>query len=130
MDYCEKCWCSIRQNTQEAKIKMSNSLIELHKNNPKIRKKISKTLIKNKTNVGDSNGMKKLENRLKVSNTRKKLFKNPSFREKASNIMIKAWADGKFENVNVGKCKWYTYKHSNGKNTKFKELGNWNLLNG
>jgi hypothetical protein len=37
----------------------------------------------------------------------------------------KAWADGKFNNVKVGICKWYDYLHSNG--TIYKVQGTWEL---
>ena len=43
------------------------------------------------------------------------MFENPLERIKVSKQTAKAWADGKFNGVKTGKCKWYKYKHSSGK---------------
>lgn len=124
MDYCEKCWNSIKQKTPEAKNKMSIAIRNVFEKHPEIKQKISNSS-KGKINLGDSNGMKNPITRKKVSNTRKELMKNPLFRKKISDLTKKAWAEGKFDNVKVGICKWYVYNHSNGK--KYKVQGTWEL---
>jgi hypothetical protein len=124
MDYCEPCWVSIRQQTPEARRKMSNSIQTMMKKDPawKIRNSKSKKGI---INVGEKNGMKRSEVSQKVSNFRKELFKDPEERKKVSMATAKAWANGKFEGVRVGQSKWHEYQHSNG-NT-YKVQGTWEL---
>jgi hypothetical protein len=123
-DYCKKCWTSIRQKTDNAKLRMSKSIKEMIKRDPdwKVRNSISKKGI---INIGDSNGMKNEEAKLKVSTTRKELMKNESFRKSISEATKKAWKDGKFDGVSVGQSKWHTYTHSNG--STYTVQGTWEL---
>lgn len=123
-DYCKKCWSSIRQKTDIAKLRMSKSIKKMMEIDPdwKIRNSVSK---KGKINLGDSNGMKKEESRLKASKTRKELMRDESFRKIFSEGTKNAWKEGKFEGVSVGQSKWYTYEHSNGE--IYKVQGTWEL---
>jgi len=105
--------------------KISKAVKNAHKKNPTIKKRISDGLKAVGANIGDKNGMKQIEARKKVSLARKKMFKDPAVRKKYSDAMKKAWADGKFDGVAVGKCKWHSYKHSNG--NIYKVQGTWEL---
>lgn len=90
--------------------------------NPEWCEKISKTSKEREINKGDKNGMKNPEAAKKVSVTRSKKFKNdPSFRKKVSAYVRKAWADGKFNHVAVGKCKWYDHTKFDGTLIKLQE---------
>jgi hypothetical protein len=122
-DYCVLCWRGVLNNRPEYVEKMRKSLKKRF-SDPKEREKISKST-KGKINLGDSNGMKQIEARKKVSNARKKMFENKELRKEYSEKTKKAWEDGKFEGVNVGQCKWFEYKHSNGKT--YKVQGTWEL---
>lgn len=123
MDYCKKCWSSIRQKTPLAKKRMSKAIKKMIKNDPEWKIKNSKSK-KGKINLGENNGMKSEEGRKKLSETRSKMMAN-GYNKEVSKQMKKAWADGKFDGVRVGQCKWYTYNHSNGK--KYKVQGKWEL---
>lgn len=122
-DYCQSCWGSIRQKTSEHKLKMSESIKSMMSKDPtwSIRNSESK---KGKINLGDSNGMKSNEARNKASVSRKKIM-TYEFKHSISLATKKAWSDGKFEGVAVGRCKWYDYKHSDG--TVYKVQGTWEL---
>lgn len=124
MDYCESCWNSIRQNTVKAKENMSNALNKMILKDPawKIRNSESKKGI---INLAESNGMKQLEACKKVSKARIEMYKDPKQREITAQHVAKAWADGKYENVKVGKSKWFDYIHSDG--TIYKVQGTWEL---
>ena len=93
-------------------------------NNPQWAENI-RNATKGKINLGDNNGMKQLEARAKVSKFRKELFKDPVERKKLSDSSRKAWADGKFEGVRVGQCKWYAYTKKDGSVIKLQ--GTWEL---
>lgn len=122
-DYCKDCWRGMRQKTKRAKDRMSNAINTMINNDPdwKIRNSKSK---KGKINIGESNGMKNLDSRIKASNTRKNLM-TPKFRDNISKYTAKAWADGKYDGVKVGQSKWHEYLHSNG--TTYKVQGTWEL---
>lgn len=124
MDYCEKCWVSIRQKSDIHKKKMSDAINKMMEDDPtwKIRNSESKKGI---VNLGDKNGMKNPEARLKLSKARKELLSDPQERKKISEATKKAWIDGKFENANVGQSKWFSYIHSNG--NVYKVQGTWEL---
>lgn len=124
MDYCEPCWSKIRQKTPTAKKKMSEAIRNMIEEDPnwKVRNSESKKGI---IHLGDSNPMKNPKTSKKVSSTRKKLLSDPTERQKISDNMRKAWADGKYDGVKVGISKWYTYKHSNG--NEYKVQGTWEL---
>lgn len=123
-DYCKKCWTSIRQKTDISKIRMSNAILSMIKNDPDWKSRNSKSKI-GKINLGDKNGMKSKEARLKVSKTRTELMKSESFRKIISDNTKKAWIDGKFDGVSVGRSKWHKYKHSNG--IIYNVQGTWEL---
>ena len=112
-DYCEPCWTSIRQKTPESRIKMSESINQMIDNDPDWIRRNSESK-KGKINLGDSNGMKSKEARNKLSLIRKKMMKE-GLAQQISNQMKKAWSEGKFDGVKVGRSKWYHYEHSNGK---------------
>ena len=81
---------------------------------------------KGKVNLGDSNGMKKKDARKKVSETKKRMFaENPEMREHLAAASRKAWADGKFDGVKVGRAKWYKHVKPNG--VVIKVQGRWEL---
>ena len=124
MDYCTKCWRKVLNNRPEYKANMSKAINKMYRDKPYIRDKKRKSMMGK--NVGDSNGVKQLDARKKVSKTRKKMFRdNPGLKKVLSEQTKKAWADGKFEGVRVGQCKWYDYKHSNGE--IYKVQGTWEL---
>jgi len=110
---------------KELRDKVSRLVKESFKKDPSIKKRISASLIKSKANVGEKNGMKQIEARKKVSKARIKMFSDPKVREEYSKKTKKAWEDGKFEGVSVGRCRWYDYKHSDGK--VYKVQGTWEL---
>jgi hypothetical protein len=122
-DYCNNCWRSILNNRPEYLKNMSKSIIKMYRNKPEIRDKKRKSMMGK--NIGILNGMKQEEARKKVSESRKKLFLNPEFKKKHADMVRKAWSDGKFEGVRTGQCKWFEYKHSNGK--IYKLQGTWEL---
>jgi hypothetical protein len=109
----------------EMRQKISDAVINAHKEDPNIRKRISQSLKKSGANVGDKNGMKQLEARLKVSKARKEIMKDPKERKACADRTRKAWEDGKFDGVRVGQCKWFAYQHSNG--NIYKVQGTWEL---
>jgi len=131
-DYCKRCWQSLRNKQPEYRLKMSESLKEMRKNNPYLAKRISKTSKARKINAGDKNAMKRKDVRKRMSETRKKRIKeDPELRKLIAQNTANAWAAGKYDGVKVGRCKWYTYTHTQmGQNTKYKGNGNWLLLNG
>lgn len=122
-DYCKKCWNSIRQKTPRAKERMSKAINEMIKRDPEWCKRNSESK-KGKINIGENNGMKKPEAREKASISRKKLMSS-GYNKNVSTQMKKAWANGKYEGVNVGQSKWHTYNHSNG--NEYKVQGTWEL---
>jgi hypothetical protein len=61
----------------------------------------------------------------KAKASRKKYLANPDNIKKIANKTKIAWEEGKFDEVAVGACKWYTYAHSNGK--EYKVQGTWEL---
>jgi len=123
-DFCKKCWCQIRQKTENSKSKMSEAINLILERDPewKIRNSISK---KGKINIGEKNGMKSESARKKVSKTRTNLMKNPEFRKIFSDGTKRAWFEGKFNEVAVGQSKWFEYIHSNEKT--YKVQGTWEL---
>lgn len=123
MDYCQKCWSSIRQKTPRAKERMSRAINEMIEKDPEWIKRNSESK-KGKINLGENNGMKHKYAKKKVSESRSKLMAN-GYNKEVSKQLKKAWADGKFEGVRVGQSKWHIYKHSNGK--EYRVQGTWEL---
>lgn len=77
-------------------------------------------------NRGDKNGMKNPTTRAKMSKTRReKVTSDPQYRKMLSEHMTKAWKNGKYDHVNVGKCKWYSYTKKDGSTCKLQ--GTWEL---
>ena len=70
--------------------------------------------------------MKRPEIRAKVSKTRKEKFANdPEFKEMIAECTRQAWADGKYDDVPVGKCKWYDHVKPSGEIVKLQ--GTWEV---
>ena len=124
-DYCRKCWFGLLNRTTERRNSNSDGLKRFHSSEGgiKYREKMSK-IHKGKIS-GDKNPMKRPDVAKKVSEARKEMFKDPDIRKIYSEANKKAWADGKFEGVRVGQCKWFDYKHSNG--DVYKVQGTWEL---
>jgi len=60
-----------------------------------------------------------------MSKTRKKLLSNQAERDKIAAYTKKAWEKGLYDNVNVGRCKWYSIIDHN--NIKHKVQGTYEL---
>jgi len=74
----------------------------------------------------NDNPMKRPEIRAKVSKTRKEKFANdPEFKEMIAECTRQAWADGKYDDVPVGKCKWYDHVKPSGEIVKLQ--GTWEV---
>jgi hypothetical protein len=93
-------------------------------NNPQWAENIRNST-KGKTNLGSANGMKQSNAKIKASATRKKMMENPEFRQAIAAKTRKAWADGKFDGVRVGQCKWFNYTKRDGSVIKLQ--GTWEL---
>tara|TARA_Y100000296_G_C5118302_1_gene228986 strand:- start:41 stop:844 length:804 start_codon:yes stop_codon:yes gene_type:complete len=108
-DYCQGCI----QKLPAKREKMSKAIREMMARDPEwvIRKSLS---TKGRINLGNKNGMKKRAAQKKVSNARKEMFKDPKKRQELSERVSKAWADGKYDGVKVGRCKWFDFKKSDG----------------
>ncbi len=125
-DRCNSCWRKVLNNRPEYKANMSKRLKQKHQDDPMIKERISKTMKERQVNVGDKNGMKKFDVRQRVSKSRKEKFKNdPEFMERHREMMKQRWKDGIFDNVNVGRCKWFDYIDRN--NNEWKVQGTWEL---
>lgn len=125
-DYCRKCWTGILNSRKEYKENMSKSLKEMRKNNPELSIRISNIFKTKKINCGEKNGMKKIESRKKLSETRKQMFEsNPELKKLCSIATKKAWENGKFEGVRVGQCKWFDFVSADKIN--YKVQGTWEL---
>ena len=116
---CYKVWASTN-NPARGKVYRSKAT------HPEWAENISKGLIRNEVNVGDKNGMKQPDARAKQSKTRKEKFANdPIFREQHAQQRRQAWLDGKYDNVPVGKCKWYAHTKPSGEIVKLQ--GTWEV---
>jgi hypothetical protein len=95
-------------------------------NNPEWAMKISRTHIDRGYILGEKNPMKITSVASKMGKTRTQKFKNDeNFRKKVSEYTKKAWEDGKFDGVQVGKCKWYSFTKQDGAVCKLQ--GTWEL---
>jgi hypothetical protein len=75
----------------------------------------------------NDNPMKKPDVAKKMSTTRSQRFKDdPQFKELVAAYTRKAWADGKYDNVKVGQCKWYDHARPDG--TTVKLQGTWEVV--
>ena len=70
-----------------------------------------------------NNPMFHSEARKKVSKWRRNM--PPEIRKKYSEAQKKCWEEGKFDNVSVGRCKWFSYIDKSG--TTHKCQGKWEL---
>ena len=122
-DYCSKCWRGILNNRTEYKEYMKLRMSQVC-SDPGWRQRNSASK-KGKINVGETNGMKSTEAREKASNSRKKMLENPAMKKVFSEGTKRAWAEGKFDNVKVGKCKWFTHVKPGGETCKVQ--GTWEL---
>lgn len=94
--------------------------------NPEWAKKVSDTHLLRCHISGDKNPMKNKEVAAKVGASRSEKFKNDdSFRKSVSDLVKKAWEDGKYDGVSVGKCKWYKFTKKDG--TTCNTQGSWEL---
>ena len=94
---------------------------------PEWAEKIRTTSTERGINKGDKNGMKNPDVAKRAGEIRSKKFKeDPSFKQKVSTYIRKAWADGKFDNVPVGQCKWYNHTRLNGEVIKLQ--GTWEVV--
>jgi len=121
-DVCRKCVNKFVNNTDEYKHKQRTSQLRLYELDPDRKIRISNTLRANKVNVGEKNGMKRLDARKKVSESRKNM--SAENRKIYSDAQRNAWATGKFADVKVGRCKWYAITTPNG---PMKVQGTWEL---
>lgn len=95
-------------------------------NNPEWAAKVSSTSKERGINKGNSNGMKNPEARARASETRKRKFKEDlEFAKQHAEMTKKSWADGKHNNTQVGRCKWFDYIKKDG--TVIKCQGSWEL---
>lgn len=94
------------------------------KTHPEVAKKLSESM-KGKVNLGDNNGMKQKEAQAKVSAARREMFKDVKLREITADKTRRAWAEGKFDGVRVGRCKWYSHTKPDG--LIIKVQGTWEL---
>jgi len=93
---------------------------------PEWAQKISSTSLKREINKGDKNGMKNPDVAKRAGETRSKKFsEDADFRESVSAYIRKAWAEGKFNHVQVGRCKWYDHVKPNGETVKLQ--GTWEV---
>lgn len=96
------------------------------KTHPAWARSIRKTAIENEINVGDKNAMKRPDVAKKMSETRRqRVTSDPEYRRKMSETMKRRWADGKYDGVPLGRCKWYTMRKKDG--TECKLQGMWEL---
>lgn len=87
---------------------------------------IAKTCVERGINVGDKNGMKDPEVAARMSKTRREcVTSDPAYRKACSDRLRQAWADGKYDGVAVGICKWHDHVKPDG--TLVKLQGTWEL---
>ena len=82
---------------------------------PEWASKVSETHLSKGYILGEKNPMKKPEVAAKMGATRSKKFQtDENFRNTTSNLVKKAWEEGKYKDVQVGKCKWYKFTKQDG----------------
>lgn len=121
-DVCRQCVNKFVNITEEYRHKQRSAQLMSYRLNPTRKERISKTLIANKINVGEKNGMKSLIARKKVSESRKNM--STENRKIYSTATRAAWKNGKYDGVKVGRCKWYAIQTPNG---PMKVQGTWEL---
>lgn len=117
-DYCNKCAQEKRSKSERYLESLKAGVLKGkdHPNYGKGNPPASKYMTLN-------NPMKRPEVCEKVSQWRKNMPKE--IKEKYAAGSRKAWADGKFKNVRVGQCEWFSYIKKNGKEIKLQ--GTWEL---
>lgn len=86
------------------------------KTHPEWALKVSNTHIQRKHIVGEKNPMKNKEVAARMGKSRSKKFETDNeFRAMTSELVKKAWKDGKYDGVKIGKCKWYKFVKADGK---------------
>lgn len=126
-EYCRRCWRKMLNNRPEYKAKMSKAIQKMLIDDPDWKRRNSESK-KGKINLGSKNGMARPENqdaRDRVSQARREYYADPKNREQASKIMRDQWASGKYDNVAVGKCKWF--EHTDWRGNDWKLQGTWEL---
>lgn len=121
-DYCSPCW----SRRPEQRNKMSKRLKQYAKDHPEWLEKKSQSM-KGK-NLGSKNGMAKPENqasRDRVSEAMKSYYSDETHRINAAQYAREAWANGVYDGVAVGKCKWY--EHNDWQGNSWKVQGTWEL---
>jgi hypothetical protein len=94
------------------------------KTHPEWAKAIRKTTRERAINSGDKNPMKRPDVAKKMSETRRKnVTSDPEYRKNLSEKMKQRWREGRYENVSVGRCKWFTVRKKDG--TVCKVQGTW-----
>ena len=124
-DLCSRCWRMILNNRPEYKRKMSFSLKNAYIAHPERLQKKSESMKRSHANVGEKNGMKKLEPRKRVSEARKIFLSDPKQHDILSNRLKERWKRGEFEGVRLGQCKWFTFIDKQGRIHKVQ--GTWEL---
>jgi len=120
-DYCQKCWRGVLNNRPAHRASVSRGVQNRYDTDPDLSKRKKKSSAG--INRGEKNGMKKLASREKVSRSRQTFFENEKNRQAVSKTVKKAWADGKYDGVAVGRCKWFELRYHDG--TSFKVQGTW-----
>jgi hypothetical protein len=93
---------------------------------PEWAKKVSKTHLEKGYISGEKNPMKNPEIAVKAGKKRSERFKSDeNFKNMTRELVKKAWAEGKFDGVKVGKCKWFDFEKSDGSICKLQ--GTWEL---
>lgn len=93
---------------------------------PEWAEKVSNTHKSKGSLIGDKNPMKNPVTVAKMSNTRRKTVTNdPAYRASRKQSSIDNWAEGKYDNASVGKCKWYDHQKSDGSIIKLQ--GTWEV---
>lgn len=93
---------------------------------PEWAEKTKNTHLERKHITGNKNPMKNKDVAKKMSITRKnRLATDVDLIMRTSKSVSKAWAEGKFDGVNVGRCKWYPFEKLDG--TVCKVQGTWEL---
>jgi hypothetical protein len=122
-DYCNKCWRTKLNNRPSHRANISKSIREWYESDSTLseRKRIS---MKGK-NKGILNAMKRPEVAEKSKTGRKDYISSPDVRLELSRKVKEAWANGKYDGVRVGQCKWINYKTKTGED--YKVQGTWEL---
>jgi len=121
VDYCPKCWRKVLNGREEYRATLKMRMRQIC-STPEWKKKNSESK-KGKINLGESNGMKKEDARLKASSSRKKLMESEEFRKDIGEKTKRAWEQGKFDGVQVGRCKWLLHVKPDGETCRVQ--GTW-----